>query len=566
MRFQNLRIHNKLICGFMIVILFIAGLGGFTWYKLNAIQHEVTNIRTNSLLSIEIVNGLARGTSDVNRLIANYIINPDENILKQLDEKKAIADQKYPEYEKLITTPEERKIYQEHIDYWSQYVAHIPKLLAYGQAKDYQGLAAELQSASTTWDKSNGKLLEIVQLKEKNIEEAINQVIASEKMIIYSVLACSLILIILALILAFFVARSITKPLARLQEELENLVKNGGDLTKRIEIQNKDETGELADIVNNFLAFLRNTISLVAQSSKQVAAFSQQLNQNSEQSAQAANSVAISITNVAQRVEEQLKSTIELSVLMQEMDKAQHLIESNIGEVANQSSQAKERAKEGAGAVEKAVSQMNNIDQTVSYSAEAVAKLGERSKVIGQFVDTITGLAGQTNLLALNAAIEAARAGEQGKGFAVVADEVRKLAEQSQKAAEQIAGIIADIQTDTDSVVCSINNGNKEVKLGMETVDDAGKAFSEIVEMVNIVSNQVDGITEVVKQTISGSRKIADVFIRIESESKMSVDEAQTVSAATEEQSASVQEVASSSQELSVLASKLEEAVVKFRV
>ena len=209
---------------------------------------------------------------------------------------------------------------------------------------------------------------------------------------------------------------------------------------------------------------------------------------------------------------------------------------------------------------------MTYIEQTVNNSAQVVAKLGERSKEIGQIVDTISGIAGQTNLLALNAAIEAARAGEQGRGFAVVAEEVRKLAEQSQDAAKKIATLISEIQGDTDKAVLAMSEGTREVKIGTEVVTAAGYAFEEIEVMVTEVSNQVKEISAAVQQMASSSQQIVSSVKEIDELSKNAAGEAQTVSAATEEQSASMEEIASSSQSLAKMAQDLQEAVSKFRV
>jgi len=256
----------------------------------------------------------------------------------------------------------------------------------------------------------------------------------------------------------------------------------------------------------------------------------------------------------------------ESSAIVEQMSAGIHQIAANANVVADVSGQAANTARSGETAVISAVDQMNNIERTVISSAEVVAKLGERSNEIGQIVDTISGIAGQTNLLALNAAIEAARAGEQGRGFAVVAEEVRKLAEQSQDAAKQIAGLISEIQGDTDKAVVAMSEGTREVKVGTDAVAVAGKAFNEIVQLIDQVSGQVRDISAAIQQMAGGSEKIVESVRDIDKISKETAGQAQTMSAATQEQSAAMEEIAASSQSLANMALQLQTAIDKFKV
>lgn len=234
---------------------------------------------------------------------------------------------------------------------------------------------------------------------------------------------------------------------------------------------------------------MHNLIVQVMQSAETLASSSEELTASAEQSAQGASQTALNITAVAAGTERQTEAVNQATAVVERIANEINQVAGNVGIVEVTSGKASGAAEEGSKAVEAAVRQMDNIETKVTHSAQIVVKLGERSKEIGQIVDTIAGIASQTNLLALNATIEAARAGEQGRGFAVVAEEVRKLAEQSQEAAKQIAGLIGEIQSETTSAVTAMDEGTHEVKIGAEVVNNAGRAFAEIVTLTQAVSS-----------------------------------------------------------------------------
>lgn len=380
-----------------------------------------------------------------------------------------------------------------------------------------------------------------------------------------TMLILSVICLLIVAGLTVLVARQIVKPILIIRDEC--LLLADGDLREREAlVTTEDEIGQLAKGFRDMRKNLQKLVTTVHSQAEQLAASSQQLTAGADQSAQAANQVAASITDVAAGAQEQLVAAGETAAIVEQMSASIEQVAANANEVAFQSSQAAVKATEGNKSVSQAVTQMANIEQTVTASAQVVAKLGERSKEIGQIVDAISGIAGQTNLLALNAAIEAARAGEQGRGFAVVAEEVRKLAEQSQDAAKQIATLIGEIQGDTDKAVVAMNEGTHEVKRGAEVVNASGQAFQEIVALVTQVSEQVKEISAAIEQMATGSQRIVSSVNCIDSLSKKSAEESEVVSAATEEQSATMEEIASSSRSLAHLATDLREAVGKFRV
>ncbi|MDR3566335.1 MAG: methyl-accepting chemotaxis protein [Negativicutes bacterium] len=379
----------------------------------------------------------------------------------------------------------------------------------------------------------------------------------------------SILLALVTLVIGFgsgyIIIDRIVKPLTALDLMAQKMAE--GDFTAATKTKvADDEIGRLSKSMERMADNTRALLGHVRQNTDQVAASAEQLAASAEQSAQAANQVSVAIAEVSEGAEKQLKAVDDTASIVGQVAAGVQQIAANASAVADTSAKSADAVREGSKAAEKAIAQMGHIEEAVTHSAQVVSKLGERSKEIGQIVETIAGIAGQTNLLALNAAIEAARAGEQGRGFAVVAEEVRKLAEQSREAAKQIASLIAEIQQDTNSAVTAMNGGTEEVRIGAEVVNDAGKAFVLISGSISEVSSQMQQISAAIQQMAGGSQQIVAAVQEIDAVSKDTASHAQTVSAATEEQSATMEEIASSSQALAKLAEALTVAMARFKV
>lgn len=550
-----------------MLVVIVGAIGfGFVMYNVNIAGELITKTGGEDIPRLIQTAEIARGIENKFASLRGYLISGDSVSLNNF--RRVTAESEKLEKELLATarTAEGKKIASELLALDAKYTEIAEKaVIPLKQAgKEQEALAVMNGELTDLGRQLRDKAKEYVDWRQEQINESINKSVTAADNSGKAAVTAGLLSALFGVGIGIFAARSISRPVNQLAVVAQQVA--SGDLTQQVRVASQDEIGQLASAFNTMVIELKTLIKHINANVEQVAASSEELTASSEQSAQAANQIAVSITEVAAGANEQMAATDETSAVIQQMTAGVQQMAASANQVAAQSSQAADKAKNGGEAVDKAVSQMARIEDTVNTSAAVVAKLGERSKEIGQIVDTISGIAGQTNLLALNAAIEAARAGEQGRGFAVVAEEVRKLAEQSQEAAKKIAALIGEIQGDTAKAVVAMNDGTREVKTGAEVVNTAGGAFSEIADLVLQVSAQVRDISAAIQQTAAGSQHIVGAVKKIDELSRKSAGEAQGVSAAAEEQLASMEEIATSSEALAKLAQELQTAVVKFRV
>ena len=391
---------------------------------------------------------------------------------------------------------------------------------------------------------------------EQEIDSAILRMIAT----------CVAIIVLLTVSIAF-ITKQITDPLQlviRVCEKLSQGDFRTGGLIGTVE--RSDEFGRMEAAVRDMRVTVNELIKKVITSTEQLAASSQELTATAHQSALASEQVAQRVTSSAGAVIEQQKDVEEA---MESIDNTMRSIENlnrTAAEVTANVTESHKQAQDGSSAIGEAVGKIVSVEEIVNSSTVTVDKLGQRSQEISQIVEAISGIADQTNLLALNAAIEAARAGEHGRGFAVVADEVRKLAEESQNAAKRISGIIGGIQSDTTDAVSSMQKGNTAVKEGTASVGQLKTAFDKILEASEAVAEKAHGMSGDLKVVSQDTENVRTRSSKISDNSRQVASDMESVSAAAEEQSAAAEEIASASEALAQLAHGLQTAVGEFKV
>ena len=346
---------------------------------------------------------------------------------------------------------------------------------------------------------------------------------------------CSVSLLVLIL-LGGWISRSIVSTIQPLIESLQRMAQ--GDLSHRIDARGQDEIAEVGRFFNVSADKLRELIAQLADTAQRVAGASEE--------------ISSSATSQAQGAESQKDETRQVATAMQEMSATVTQVAEHAHKAAGAARQAADTARQGGKIVEETLTKMRAIAGSVGQTARQVQELGSRSDQIGEIIGVIDEIAGQTNLLALNAAIEAARAGEQGRGFAVVADEVRKLAERTSKATKEIAQMIKSIQLETKNAVKAMQEGTTQVEQGLVTTAQAGAALDEIIQMAQQVGEMVVHIATAAQQQSGATEEVSGNMEQI---SRISQDTA-----------AGAQQTAKACQDLSGLALDLQSMVGQFKL
>ncbi len=373
-----------------------------------------------------------------------------------------------------------------------------------------------------------------------------------------------IVVLAISVVAVLIITKKITTPLELMTNALVKLRDGDFIITQRT-IQRDDEFGALANMVADVRKSLNRLMRDTNASAEQLAAASEELTASSQQAAQASSMVANSVTDAAGATAEQQTYVNDAMESINNTAESVERLNQTAETVSQHASESKDEAEAGSKAIQQAVEQIMSVETIVQSSAATVDKLGKSSQEIGQIVSDISEIAEQTNLLALNAAIEAARAGENGRGFSVVAEEVRKLAEQSQEAAQRITNLIGGIQSDTNEAVQSMQEGSSAVKAGTESVSKLKEAFDRIQAAALGVSEQADTITAEVRAVADQTANVKEKSANILEKGTQVSGEMENVSAASEEQSASASEIADASNSLAKLAQDLQNSLSKFR-
>lgn len=553
----------KIIVGFLIVIGLVGLMAVYSGIGINKMVSNTEDVSNGQIPMLVTDSRLAFNIADRVALARAYYIYQDVEykklFLDATEDSVALQD------ELLKNSPSEtvKQLVDKSIEWRTIVTDQLFPAIDAGNLEEAYRIESTL-AEPLAGEIMNGFNEVATERQNKILADSAGSVKAGKAMQTMNIVL-TIIVLLLGLAIAWFTAGMISKPIIAVSKRMERIA-DGNLSDPPIESTLKDEIGQLVHSVNTMSNHIRAMVAETLQVAELVNEQSFNLSASTTQVNEASDQIAATMEELASGTEAQAHTATNMAEMVsgffQEVKHANELGQN----VLASSNSVLEMTTKGNEMMESSVTQMNLIDSVVNESVDQMKTLDEQTKEISHLVDVIQGIANQTNLLALNAAIEAARAGEQGKGFAVVADEVRKLAEQVSQSIQEITGIVESVQAGSKSVASSLENGYQSVNQGKERILETGNVFQEITKLVKEMTSLTNGMSDDLGQIEDLGEKLTEGVTEIASVTEQTAAGVQETTASAEVSAHQIETISENANQLSNLADELKTSVNRFRI
>ncbi|MGG0644137.1 methyl-accepting chemotaxis protein [Sporosarcina gallistercoris] len=559
-------IGKKLYGGFAVLLVVILLSALYSFSQLAKIEKEYNFLLEHRVSQTVLAKNIQTESGLEGVYIRSYLLLGRQDDLEKFDEHYEKINQYLAGIKQLARSEKMKNLVNETEELNTKFYTISQDVIKLRKANDVEAAVQLMDSEMRPINEGiREKLEEMTTYQNEQLTIGNSAALKTAKNAKLGLLGASFIALVLAGIISTTITRSISKPVVRLSKAV-SVVASGNLSDEDIQLKSKDELNDLANSFNEMKQSLRTLIRGVNDNALHLTASAEELSASTYEVSQSSEEMAKSIDSVALGAKLSASAASESSIAMDETAVGVQRIAGSAAELNDSAEKTKNIATESGQTIETAKEQMDIIYQSSNQTSELIKRLSRQSEEIESITKVITGITEQTNLLALNAAIEAARAGEHGKGFAVVADEVRKLAEESKKSAGQIVELTMAIQTDTKNVEQSVTESMVNVEQGVHVIENAGLTFLEIVKAVEIMSSQIAEISAATEQISASAEEVSASVNEIAGQATSASAQTEQNASAMEEQMATIEEINAVAQDLSNKAVDLQEMIQQFTV